>query len=570
MSLKITHKNSTAAGTPPAAGDIDVGEIAINAADARLYTKDTDGAVQTFISKFEQSGSGAVARTVESKLQDVVSILDFIPAAQHAAIKAGTSTYDCATDIATALGSATTICLFFPPGSYKVNSTVTLNPTEKSIAGDRAVLDFSSISATPAITVAGTAASLNPYEQNFKILNNLEIIGPGKTNAGSIGILFESAAEQGQSHTLIESVNVHDFETGHEFRSNSYIITFLNSDVYRCDTCIYLPTGSPSYSNLGERITYISCTLFNSTLAVHNENSDGSFHLVACSLDYCTQQIKVTRGRVFCSVCHIEGKEYASSPFVVENNNGAFLQIQGGWVLATTTPTAEPFSIGAAGAVQLHDCFVNGMGSSLAWASGTGLLSTRNIASYSISNNPLLLRSQDNILADGGFEEASVFDAFITADTAAITSRTSGANINLTTSATEARSGSKSLKAAKTFGGGSLCGFCIGAPILDRKSNSTFRGYYKKPGSETGTMLLIRQFARVEIIDGQPVITKATTIGDLAVTFTSSAVDWTKFQTTEPLLKTPSWANYTLLTVNLNNFIGAGSVYFDDFEFFEI
>jgi len=77
MSLKITHKNSTAAGTPPAAGDIDVGEIAINAADAKLFTKDTNGAIQEFISKFEQSGGGAVARTVESKLQDVVSVKDF-------------------------------------------------------------------------------------------------------------------------------------------------------------------------------------------------------------------------------------------------------------------------------------------------------------------------------------------------------------------------------------------------------------------------------------------------------------------------------------------------------------
>jgi hypothetical protein len=31
MTLKITHKHGTTAGTPPAAGDIDVGELAINA-----------------------------------------------------------------------------------------------------------------------------------------------------------------------------------------------------------------------------------------------------------------------------------------------------------------------------------------------------------------------------------------------------------------------------------------------------------------------------------------------------------------------------------------------------------
>jgi len=77
MTLKIIHKNNTSAGQAPASGDLDIGEIAVNSADAKLYTKDNDGAVQEFISKFEQTGSGAVKRTVESKLQDVVSVKDF-------------------------------------------------------------------------------------------------------------------------------------------------------------------------------------------------------------------------------------------------------------------------------------------------------------------------------------------------------------------------------------------------------------------------------------------------------------------------------------------------------------
>lgn len=86
MSLKITHKYSTAAGTPPASGDIDVGEVAINAADAELYTKDNAGNIRKFQNtttgtadgvQFTQAGTGAVQRTVESKLKDVVSVKDF-------------------------------------------------------------------------------------------------------------------------------------------------------------------------------------------------------------------------------------------------------------------------------------------------------------------------------------------------------------------------------------------------------------------------------------------------------------------------------------------------------------
>lgn len=90
MSLKITHKYSTTAGTPPASGDIAVGELAINAADAELYVKDSAGNIKKFANtdttetygnadgvNFTQTGTGAVQRTIESKLQDVVSVKDF-------------------------------------------------------------------------------------------------------------------------------------------------------------------------------------------------------------------------------------------------------------------------------------------------------------------------------------------------------------------------------------------------------------------------------------------------------------------------------------------------------------
>jgi hypothetical protein len=79
MTYDIIHKNSTVAGTPPAAGEIEVGEIAINAADAALYVKDTNGDIKNVVTDalFTQAGSGAQQRTVESKLQDVVSVKDF-------------------------------------------------------------------------------------------------------------------------------------------------------------------------------------------------------------------------------------------------------------------------------------------------------------------------------------------------------------------------------------------------------------------------------------------------------------------------------------------------------------
>jgi hypothetical protein len=85
MTLEIFHKYSTTAGTPPAAGDIDVGELAINAADAELFTKDTQGNVRKFQNTttgaaegvtYTYTGSGEL-QTVQQRLEQYVSVEDF-------------------------------------------------------------------------------------------------------------------------------------------------------------------------------------------------------------------------------------------------------------------------------------------------------------------------------------------------------------------------------------------------------------------------------------------------------------------------------------------------------------
>lgn len=156
MSLKVTHKHSTAAGTPPAAGDLDVGELAINAADAEIYTKDSAGNIKKFANtdttdaygiangvQFTQAGTGAVQRTVESKLQETVSVLDFIPPGTN------TETTDCAVYLQAALDWLTAYtstesgfsrggrALYFPAGNYLTNSTLTIAPKASvTIYGD--------------------------------------------------------------------------------------------------------------------------------------------------------------------------------------------------------------------------------------------------------------------------------------------------------------------------------------------------------------------------------------------------------------------------------------------------
>lgn len=66
--------------------------------------------------------AGGIVRDSAGKLSEFVSVLDFIPKSEHAAIRAGTSTYDCASGIRTAILSGHP--LIWPKGSYTVKSEI--------------------------------------------------------------------------------------------------------------------------------------------------------------------------------------------------------------------------------------------------------------------------------------------------------------------------------------------------------------------------------------------------------------------------------------------------------------
>jgi hypothetical protein len=129
MTYKITHKNSTVSGTPPTAGDIDVGEIAINAADAELYTKDANGNIKKFANtdttgtaagvQFTQTGTDAVQRTIESKLQDVVSVKDFGVVSDNGATDQSAKFQAALDYAATASSLGVGITVYIPAGHYQ-------------------------------------------------------------------------------------------------------------------------------------------------------------------------------------------------------------------------------------------------------------------------------------------------------------------------------------------------------------------------------------------------------------------------------------------------------------------
>jgi hypothetical protein len=161
--------------------------------------------------QFLQSGSGASARSVTSKLRESVSILDFIPTAEHSAIFAGTSSYDCRPALLAAIEAARRPAssqsasfgsgsndVFIPPGTYPISSRVDLKTAVRiyGVDGGDANSNESSVLVFPADShgivihahnTIGDGVEATPTTQGSgAIIEGLFLKGSGTTSGHGI------------------------------------------------------------------------------------------------------------------------------------------------------------------------------------------------------------------------------------------------------------------------------------------------------------------------------------------------------------------------------------------------
>jgi len=167
-------------GTSPNDGtgdDLLTGAVKINSNFEEIYNSLGDSAL------FTQSGAVAVPRTVESKLQDVVSVKDF------GADPTGATDSTAAIQAAIDSGKAA----FVPKGTYKISATLNLNNGYKALIGDDSLPVINKTTAGPAIRIGTTSgAVLNEYS----IVKNLYLqsttvaptfaTDPGPNDAGVV------------------------------------------------------------------------------------------------------------------------------------------------------------------------------------------------------------------------------------------------------------------------------------------------------------------------------------------------------------------------------------------------
>jgi hypothetical protein len=135
----------------------------------------TSAAINATKLNFLQAGTGAVARTVDSKLKDAVSVKDF------GAVGDGVADDTAAIQAAITAADGRTVLL--PAGTYKITSTLTFTPTAATFERPIRLVGegmFSSVIDTrvasgPAISIAATSAykfSTGGLLKDFSIITN--------------------------------------------------------------------------------------------------------------------------------------------------------------------------------------------------------------------------------------------------------------------------------------------------------------------------------------------------------------------------------------------------------------
>jgi hypothetical protein len=203
-------------------------------------------------------------------------------------------------------------------------------------------VDASALTGETAVHVTNTRTG-GAVANNRRSITGLTLVGPGKADAGSIGLLFSSASSESSVRGLaIYDHEVRSFAVGHQFESNACLLSFFNTHIYQCGTAIYMPAGGTNY---GENLRYFGAGVGSSDLGIRNENANGNFHMISPSIDFCGVAINASLGGVELVDPHIElnsdGVPITGVPFQTGVGQRGRLLIVGGTIVFHNTPASD-------------------------------------------------------------------------------------------------------------------------------------------------------------------------------------------------------------------------------------
>jgi hypothetical protein len=262
VELRVTAQSVIDAINDRVATKDQASEISIDDAGGYYTGTNVEAALQeaavASTTQYDLGLANSQIRSVESRLQDSVSVFDYIPKAEHAAIKARTSTYDASADIQKAIDEASSV--FFPDGTYLIDTPLTIESGDTLIGANsnRVIIKKSSATTGTGSNLARSGAVTDSYAVNalliFKHADNsytygAVIKGIGLHSVGHVITYAIHATRTSQCH--FEDVST--FQCRYGFYTFDSWLTTLVKCVFNANTIRFggnsygWPNATPSY-----------------------------------------------------------------------------------------------------------------------------------------------------------------------------------------------------------------------------------------------------------------------------------------------------------------------------------
>lgn len=490
--------------------------------------------------------------------------------------------------------------------SFTLSQGINLNLASTSLKCNRNIFDASSLATGSAITLdydyTGSAGYQKYNGRTSSISGGLRIKGPGKAVSGVNGIYINGTQTSPTSNGVrptLDNLFVHGFSQGLVLNNRAYLGSLNYSDIYDCNVAIRQMAGTDS----GEGMKMVGGAIYQCNLMLWMEDDSSEWTFDAVSFDYSNQLLVLTNtGRMFFNKCHFEnrGSDAGDGVYIIQGTGAdaravvsgkdSFIDIDGnGSLVVFDSGSFDVNNLGGLGPYAYNHlinvrhknatCYIdkqywsNAANTTNKVAIGAGLTVPYSLQTKAIHGMPTRFSDQahNNCLSDGGFEDAAGFEDFwsVTKDTAAITSRTTGTNINISRSTAQHYAGNASLKVTKiSTGSGQVSVFIPIRPGCRRSAIG--RIYRPSTGGATGSVFGDLRWCAMAGTDGNgvPVVLK---VGSYFSSCTMSATtdSWQQFTMSlfdngtsgEPMA--PAWATHLKLTINCDS-ASAGDLYFDD------
>ncbi len=319
-----------------------------------------------------------------------------------------------------------------------ITDTITVDTSYISLDFTQGTVDARTVKNRPAFKFTGSSNA--GYPNTRTTVTGLRILGPGSSDTTAPGIVFEAAAPADVRGVGFIGLELSGFATGLEFRSNAFLLTFINCHVYRCNVGISMPGGLQNY---GENIKFLGGGIGTCDLAVQNSNPNGNFHLISMSIDFNRRAVEALAGGVFIDSPHIEfnetGSKSAAPHFVTGTDSSAKIVVTNGHIFFHQDPVApvifETRNPSWGGGIHLISVAMMRTSTTSGYlCGGTGQITVSDPVLYDggssgSSMGALMPSKQANVLADGAFDQSSVVEAYVWNKDR--TSRTANPGMNL-------------------------------------------------------------------------------------------------------------------------------------------